>query len=150
MSDTAGQSHHKVLLPLEVILYILEISAWSYSTSHARNICLISHAAYKHCWSSLYRIIALRNAEELKIFSEYIYQPQLYSQEDSTSAIQKLKKKQDAIRCLYLNNNKDTTRLKEISDGERPDMWMMSILLAAKKLDLIHVEEYWSISYPLS
>jgi hypothetical protein len=134
-------------LPLELILAILEITASCSSTRDARNICLVSKAAYNRCWPSLHRIIALRDAKQLKSFSEDIYRPELSAGQDEERH-GRLRKRQDAVEYLYLNNNKDSAGFKELQTDERPEMWMISILLAAKNLKVMHIEEYWSISYP--
>lgn len=134
----------KATLPYELILTILELSASSYSTAHARNVCLVSRGVYNYCWPSLHRIIALRSAKQLKEFSEAIYDSH---NKDSTSK-ERLSKKQNAIQKLYLNNNKDAAGIKELSTDERADMWMFAILLVARNLQLLHIEEFWSISFP--
>lgn len=141
-----GRCEGASMLPVELTLAILALSASSHSTAHARNICLVSRAVYNHCWPCLHRIVGLRNARELKTFSEHIHQPACTPGDEAESA--RLKIRQDSLRFLYLNNNKDTMGIKELQTDERPDMWMMSILLAAKNLEVMHVEEYWSISYP--
>ena len=133
-------------LPFELVSLILEISAQSSSTQHARNICLVSRSVYARCWPSLHRIIALRTATQLRDFSEAIYQPSTISLQEGNK--DGLERRQDAIQFVYLNNNRDPSAIKELSSDEKPEMWMLSIILAARNLEILHVEEFWSISYP--
>lgn len=139
-------------LPAELVYRILYESASSDTTEHARNICLVSRGAYNECWPTLWRIVALRNAVDLKEFSELIYKSPSSNDniqlEQSNREDFRLRKRQDAIECLYLNNNKDANGIRSLKTDEKPEMWMISILLAAKNLHILHVEEYWSMSYP--
>lgn len=137
-------------LPAELVYRILYESASSFTTEHARNVCLVSRGAYNECWPTLWRIVALRNAVHLKKFSELIYKsPTNHNLEQQPYVEQlRLRKRQDAIECLYLNNNKDASGIRSLKTDEKPEMWMISILLAAKNLHILHVEEYWSMSYP--
>ncbi|UZJ57519.1 hypothetical protein CBS101457_006839 [Exobasidium rhododendri] len=144
---TTSRGSDRIALPLEIILAILEVSAGSSSTKHARNVCLVSKAAYNLCWPYLYRIVALRNATQLKAFSEDIYHPEIAAHGENQES-SRLRKRQDALEFLYLNNNKDTSGIRELQTDERPEMWMISILLAARNLKTMHIEEYWSVSYP--
>ncbi|PWN34499.1 uncharacterized protein FA14DRAFT_177904 [Meira miltonrushii] len=137
-------------LPAELIYRILYESASSCTTKHARNVCMVSRGVYNECWPTLWRIVALRNAVHLKMFSELIYKsPSNHNLEQQPNVEQlRLRKRQDAIECLYLNNNKDANGIRSLKTDEKPEMWMISILLAAKNLNILHVEEYWSMSYP--
>lgn len=138
-------------LPAELVYRILYESASSETTEHARNVCLVSRGVYNECWPTLWRIIALRNAVDLKKFSELIYKsPSTHKLERQQANVEelRLRKRQDAIECLYLNNNKDANGIRSLKTDEKPEMWMISILLAAKNLNILHVEEYWSMSYP--
>lgn len=69
-------------------------------------------------------------------------------QEDEAQQRTRLERRQDAIQFLYLNNNRDVTAVKELIRDQRPEIWMLSIILAARNLEILHVEEFWSISYP--
>lgn len=177
MAVTESRPRSGVQLPLELILRILSQAAQHGSTADARKKCLVSKASYEACWPSLWRIIALRNPQQLKSFSEAIYQPsrsgrdhrlrhisdvpvparrnvrrerdtsQTDEMEDG-AAERRERRKQDAIRYVYLNNNKDAAGLRMLETNEKPEMWMISILLAARNVEILHVEEYWSMSYP--
>lgn len=148
-------------LPLELTLRILSASAHSSATRQARNVCLVSRAVYRECWPSLYRIAALRNARQLKGFSESIFPPQHKPclaglaidggggrKLPQSSHERRLARMQDAVRFLYMNNNKDGDGLRSLATDEKPEMWMISILLAASNLEILHFEEYWSLTYP--
>jgi hypothetical protein len=134
-------------LPFEIVSDILEISANSYSTQHARNVCLVSRSIYTRCWPSLHRIIALRNVKQLRDFSESIYQLDVSRKEDQAHQQRRLERRQDAIQYLYLNNNRDVN-VRNFKMEQGPEMWMLSIILAARNLEVLHVEEFWSISFP--
>lgn len=149
--------HDSFTLPKELILRILAISSQASGTSHSRNICLVCRSAYIECWPSLYRIVCLRNATELKKFSEFIYPPfgrrplagnVVMSDIRNMGNLKSISRLQDAVSFLYLNNNRDGEGLTRLTPGEKPEMWMISILLAAANLKVFHFEEYWTISYP--
>lgn len=153
--QTKSEGNNFSRLPVELVYRILYQSACSFTTQHARNICLVSRDVYDECWPTLWRIVALRNAIDLKKFSESIYKsPTDQTSLEYTERKQhnknelRLRKRQDAIRYLYLNNNKDANGIRSLKTDEKPEMWMISILLAAKHLNILHVEEYWSMSYP--
>lgn len=134
-----------VKLPLEVVLDILELSAEIFGTKHARNICLVNQAAYQRCWTSLHRVVALRDPDQLAKFSNSILG--LLNADDKVLDYKnarvdvRLRKRQESLHFLYLNNNLDQEK-----DKPKPveDKCLINILTVVVNLKVIHFEEHCS------
>jgi len=120
-----GKSRQKDL-PLEVILDILKRSAWSTTTINARNMCLVSKAAYDNCWPALHRIVALRNASQLQKFSRRLVEG---SKRESA----------EQHHSLYINN----TPVDALTHPGSASCLTM-ILTVARNIEMCHFEEHWS------
>jgi hypothetical protein len=121
-------------LPLEILLDILDFSAYLSGTKHARNVCLVSKAAHKKCWPALHRIVTLQTPVKLDKFSRSFY-PTDYDE------IQ-MELKRSALRHLFINNNKASGNLPVLGNSRG----LILILAQAKNLQTLHFEEYWSVT----
>jgi len=120
-------------LPLEIILDILEQSASSSSTKHARNVCLVSKKAYRACRHALHRIIAIRSASQFKAFA------QEFVNGIEGESKRRLIARQDALESLYINNIPE-----DISKTTGCGTFLTMVLTNARNLKRCHFEEHWS------
>lgn len=128
-------------LPIELILDIFEISAYFSGTQHARNICLVSKLAHQKCWPALHRIVALRTHSDLYSFTQSFYSSaKLHHSQESDSEL-KIRKKQSALRYLYINNNAPPRISPDDTTYATCLVW---IFAQAENLERFHLEEHWS------
>jgi hypothetical protein len=127
-----GKSRQKDL-PLEVILDILKRSAWSTTTINARNMCLVSKAAYDNCWPALHRIVALRSASQLQKYSRRLVEG------SKRESAEQHRERQAALHSLYINNTPADALTHPGSAS-----CLTIILTVARNIKICHFEEHWS------
>lgn len=126
-------------LPMELILDILEISAYLSGTQHARNVCLVTKVGYQKCWPSLHRIVALRTPGDLTNFARLFLSPTKSAVKLSGSAKRNFDQKQSALRHLYINNNSSDPEERGLAK-----LLFIKVLSQAENLQACHLEEQWS------
>lgn len=145
------------LLPLELVLDILALSAWSASTQHARNVCLVCRAAHRRCGPSLFRVVALRNRRQLRALLE-AWQPA------ADGKLQQHRRlRTDAVEFVYLNNNRQEIDAEDLdmdlvggsgattgtsAIGSAAEARADRVLKLLSGARVLHFEEFWSVNYP--
>ncbi|PWN93433.1 hypothetical protein FA10DRAFT_264086 [Acaromyces ingoldii] len=146
-------------LPPELVLDILALSAWSASTRHARNVCLVCRAAHRRCGPSLFRVVALRNRQQLRALLE------AWQAAEDGKLQQHRRLRTDAVEFVYLNNNRQEIDAEDLdmdlvggSDtasaadtaaiGSAAEARADRVLKLLSGARVLHVEEFWSVNYP--
>lgn len=121
------------IIPLEIILFILEQSAWTSTTEHARRVCLVGRKAYQQCRPTLHRIVAIRSASQFSHFAQQFVNARKGESRSEMFA------RQNALQSIYINNiPSDKAKSNDCAS------FLTMILTNARNLKRCHFEEHWS------